>query len=194
MNQTLRNLREQNNYSQAAIASYLGVSRQMYIKYENGDVEPPVKIIAELANFYRVPYDVIIEDKLNLKKNETVIPKQVEYKIDEADTELQASEPAVVYGTAAPEMGSYTESEIEPSYYLKTILDMLPKLIYKEQLKVLEKVSGMVQKATEEKLKPNKRSSFMKGLDELTNKYHPNSHGEKWTREEIYDREICKNR
>ena len=36
METTLRKLREQNNYSQAAVASSLGISRQMYIKYENG--------------------------------------------------------------------------------------------------------------------------------------------------------------
>ena len=195
MNQTLRNLREQNNYSQAAVASYLGISRQMYIKYENGDVEPPVKIIAELANFYRVPYDVIIEDKLNQQKNETsTTPKPVDYKIDETDTELQASEPAVVYGTAAPAKDSYTESEIEPSYYLKTILDMLPKLIYKEQLKVLEKISGMVQKATEEKLKPNKQMQNFNALKEYADSLHLTSNERGWSREEIYDREICKNR
>jgi len=50
MNETLRALREQNNYSQAAVASYLGISRQMYIKYENGDATPPVKIVTELSN------------------------------------------------------------------------------------------------------------------------------------------------
>ena len=65
---------------------------------------------------------------------------------------------------------------------------MLPKLVYKEQLKVLEKVSGMVQTATEEKLKSKKQNSFYDKLTELNNKYHPNSHGEKWTREELYER------
>ena len=64
MNNTIKALREQNNYSQSAVAQFLGISRQMYIKYENGDAAPPVKIVVELSNFYRVPYDVILEDKL----------------------------------------------------------------------------------------------------------------------------------
>lgn len=204
MNRTLRVLREQNNYSQAAVASYLGISRQMYIKYENGDVEPPVKIVTELANFYRVPYDIIIEDKLNIQeKITTAQPRHVEYKIAENDVFFQASEPAVVYGTAAPAMDSYTESETksqknnsetESSYYLKTILDMLPKLIYKEQLQVLEKISGMVQKNTEEKLKPNKEMHSFKKLTEYADSLHLTSNERGWSREEIYDREICKNR
>ena len=62
------------------------------------------------------------------------------------------------------------------------------EIVYKEQLKVLEKVSGMVQTATEEKLKSKKQNSFYDKLTELNNKYHPNSHGEKWTREELYER------
>ena len=39
MNNTLRILREKNNYSQATVASYLGISRQMYIKFESGAAE-----------------------------------------------------------------------------------------------------------------------------------------------------------
>lgn len=60
----------------------------------------------------------------------------------------------------------------------------------KEQLKVMEKLAGMVQKAMEEKLKPNKQlhSSFYEELNKLNEKYHPNSHGAKWTREELYKR------
>ena len=48
---SLKYFREQNNYSQGAVASFLGVSRQMYIKYENGEVEPPLKTIVQLARF-----------------------------------------------------------------------------------------------------------------------------------------------
>ena len=65
---------------------------------------------------------------------------------------------------------------------------MLPKLVYKEQLKVLEKLSGMVQKATEEKLKPKIQNSFYDNLAQLNNKYHPKSDGRGWTREELYER------
>ena len=180
MNNTLRILREQNNYSQAAVASYLGISRQMYIKYESGAAVPPVKIVTELSNFYRVPYDVIIEDKLNQnEKTEKHEPAEYPFERSENVT-CELHDPGTVYAS----------DEGAASYYLKTILEMLPKLVYKEQLKVMEKLAGMVQKATEEKLKPNKQlhSSFYEELNKLNEKYHPNSHGAKWTRGELYER------
>ena len=52
MKETLKALREKNNYSQATVAKYLGISRQMYIKYESGEAEPPVKVIVALIKLY----------------------------------------------------------------------------------------------------------------------------------------------
>lgn len=141
MNKTLCKLRIQNNYSQAAIASFLGISRQMYIKYENGEALPPVKSVVSLANFYHVPYDVILEDQLK----------------DYGQDELPAAEYEIADDSGLSESGGVFVPRRAPSYYLNAILLMLPKLAYKEQLKVLEKISGMVQEATEEKLEPDKR-------------------------------------
>ena len=90
MNETLRALREENNYSQAAVASYLGISRQMYIKYENGDATPPVKIVTELSNFYRVPYDVILEDKL---KARDIFPMPEIYCLNERVIQIHVRQP-----------------------------------------------------------------------------------------------------
>ena len=176
MNETLRALREENNYSQAAIASYLGISRQMYIKYENGDAAPPVKIVMELSNFYRVPYDVILEDKLKARETEEK-PNRAIYRIPEAEP-LECHDSGALY---APDQDA-------PSYYLKSVLEMLPKLVYKEQLKVLEKISGMVQKATEERLKPKKEMQKYASLSKYANSLHLKSDGRKWTREELYER------
>ena len=175
MNETLRALREQNNYSQAAVASYLNISRQMYIKYENGDSVPPVKIVVDLCNFYRIPYDVILEDKLNNNQKE----KQRAGFYDVSD------EPVLELHDSGAALGPVKNT---PSYYLKTILEMLPKLVYKERLKVLENVSRLVQEETEEKLKTKKQNSFYENLMELNKKYHPKSDGKKWTREELYER------
>ena len=177
MNETLKALREQNNYSQAAIASYLGISRQMYIKYENGDAVPPVKTVTQLSNFYRVPYDVILEDKLN--------PDLQIKELNETDIQNINEDTVWELHDSSPAYGSIDNSS---SYYLKSILEMLPKLVYKEQLKVLEKISGMVQKATEEKLKPNKQMNTYIKLSKYANKLHLKSDGTKWTREELYER------
>ena len=176
METTLRKLREQNNYSQAAVASSLGISRQMYIKYENGESVPSVKVIKELSDFYRVPYDVIIEDKLN--KNETIKETPDIYEQEEGYGALE------VHFTE-PEYGSQEKSA---SYYLESILKMLPKLVYKEQLVVLENLCGMVQTETQQKMKTKKQKSAYERLMELGNKYHGKSDGTKWTREEIYER------
>ena len=73
MNETIKLLREQNNYSQNSIATFLGISRQMYIKYEQGVIAPPVKVVKDLANFYRVPYEYIIDDKLAGTEDKKII-------------------------------------------------------------------------------------------------------------------------
>ncbi len=161
----------------------MGISRQMYIKYESGEAVPPVKTVVNLANFYHVPYDVILDDKLASFGQE-------ENASEDPDVlyELEEKEPLAVHDSGAGEGADFLAVRRAPSYYLNAILQMLPKLVYREQLKVLEKLSGMVQAATEEKLKPDKRMQAYQKLQELSEKYHPNSHGQKWTREELYER------
>lgn len=167
---SLKYFREQNNYSQEAVASFLGVSRQMYIKYENGEVEPPLKVVVQLAHFYRVSYDVLIDNKIP--------EKRVTYDNSEKST-LEVASPTPSYG-ASPSNDS--------SYYLKSIMEMLPKLIYAEQLKVLSILSGMVQKETEEKIIPDRKMQAYTKLLALNDELHLNSNGQKWTREELYER------
>ncbi|MCQ2574279.1 MAG: helix-turn-helix domain-containing protein [Treponema sp.] len=64
MYKTIKNLREKFDYSQTAVASYLKISRQMYVKYENGEVEPSVRVVKQLCSLYQVSYDFIINDEL----------------------------------------------------------------------------------------------------------------------------------
>lgn len=93
MKESIKNLREKHNYSQSYLATYLEVSRQMYIKYESGEVEPPVHIVVKLAKLYKVSYDTIIDDKLSTSKN------SVSYKISHQteNTEKEVSAPAALY-------------------------------------------------------------------------------------------------
>ena len=177
METTLRKLREQNNYSQATVASCLGISRQMYIKYENGESVPSVKVVKELSNFYRVPYDVIIEDKLAGEREKRNESKDI-YKQEEGYGAMEVH-------FAEPEYNAQKESS---SYYLESIIKMLPKLVYKEHLVVLEKLCGMVKLETQQNMKPKKQKNAYERLMELSNKYHAKSDGTKWTREEIYER------
>ena len=181
MHKTLLNLRIQNNYSQAAVASFLGISRQMYIKYESGEAVPPVKTVVNLANFYHVPYDVILDDQLNSFGEEQGEHPETSYEIERKEPESLA-----VHDSGAG--ADYLEVRRAPSYYLNAILQMLPKLVYQEQLKVLAKISGMVQAATEEKLKPDKHMQAYQKMEDFVKSLHLNSHGQKWTREELYER------
>lgn len=90
MKESIKILREKHNYSQSYLATYLEVSRQMYIKYESGEVEPPIHVVVKLAKLYKVSYDTIIDDKLSTSK------KSVSYKINH-QTEKEVSSPAALY-------------------------------------------------------------------------------------------------
>lgn len=93
MKESIKKLRENHNYSQSYLATYLEVSRQMYIKYESGEVEPPIHVVVKLAKLYKVSYDTIIDDKLSTSKN------SVSYKISHQteNTEKEVASPAALY-------------------------------------------------------------------------------------------------
>lgn len=96
MKETIKKLREQNNYSQSALAELLHISRQMYVKYENGEVDPPVKIIMKLCSIYKVSYDFIIDNKLSKIKSSN-INSEVSY--DNNICTLKIASPAPAYGS-----------------------------------------------------------------------------------------------
>ena len=91
MKDSIKALREKHNYSQSYLATYLQVSRQMYIKYESGEVEPPVKVVVALAKLYSVSYSQIIDDDFSPNK------EKVSYKIQQ-NTESEFASPSVKYG------------------------------------------------------------------------------------------------
>lgn len=56
----IKELREKNNYFQRNIADYLGCTQQTYSRYEKGELEPTVLVLAALAKFYNVSVDYIM--------------------------------------------------------------------------------------------------------------------------------------
>ncbi len=64
METVVKILREQNLFSQEELAKKLGVSRQSYIKYENGTAEMPLEIVRSLSKIFDVDYSCIIDNKL----------------------------------------------------------------------------------------------------------------------------------
>jgi len=101
MKDTLKYLRMQNNFSQNQVAEYLGISRQMYIKYESGETEPTVKCVRELSKLYKVTYDILIDDKY--KEEAEKVSKEVTY-------ESKTSSPLELHSSAP----AYTASNVNP--------------------------------------------------------------------------------
>lgn len=56
----IRELREDNDFTQKEIASLLQTTQQVYSRYEKGTNEIPVHHIIALARFYKVSCDYIL--------------------------------------------------------------------------------------------------------------------------------------
>jgi len=139
MYRTLKYLREQKNFSQQYIASYLDISRQMYIKYEQGEVEPSVKAVIMLSKLYNVSYDAILDSAFSdpQAQNEATLKTSVHKKT--SDFYTQASVSTTSNPTAA-------FSKFSP---LQTIMPLLPKLTYAEQLQLLATLCDQVKTAAQ---------------------------------------------
>ncbi len=64
MKEIIKYLRQLNSLTQDEVATKLGITRQSYIKYENGSVTPSEKMIEKMAVIYKVSTDYIHENKL----------------------------------------------------------------------------------------------------------------------------------
>lgn len=56
----IKELREERGYFQRNIADYLGCTQQTYSRYETGEVEPSVQVLAKLSEFFGVSVDYIM--------------------------------------------------------------------------------------------------------------------------------------
>lgn len=55
-----RNLREDSDYTQQYVASYLGISQTMYARYERNANELPIRHLIKLCQLYHVSADYIL--------------------------------------------------------------------------------------------------------------------------------------
>lgn len=60
MNLRIRDLREDNDLYQRHIAEYLGLKQQTYSRYETGELEPNLRVMAMLARFYKTSVDFLM--------------------------------------------------------------------------------------------------------------------------------------
>ncbi len=56
----LRDLREDHDKSQKAIAEYLNMHRSVYRRYESGERETPAWVLDKLADYYHVSTDYLL--------------------------------------------------------------------------------------------------------------------------------------
>ena len=169
MKESLKALREKNNYSQATVAKYLGISRQMYIKYESGEAEPPVKVIVALSKLYKVDYAQIIDNAAG-----SHIAKENIYDDSRISGNLCVESPSVAYGSSSP---------VVMNNNFELIKTMIPKLNIFERLQILSLLASSIEKngANEivnlqsNKLSPKEKSKLnnlsKKEKDELFQKF-----------------------
>ena len=55
----IRDMREDNDKTQAQVAEILGIKQQQYSRYENGTDEIPLHYIITLARYYNVSLDYL---------------------------------------------------------------------------------------------------------------------------------------
>lgn len=72
---TLRDIRIEKGYSQAAIAEKLNISRQAISRWENGYSYPDLDNLKLLSQIYNVPVDVLLEGKTHNAKADSNIYK-----------------------------------------------------------------------------------------------------------------------
>lgn len=56
----IRELREDKDLNQTIVAKYLNMSQTGYSKYETGENDIPTRILSDLADFYSVSVDYIL--------------------------------------------------------------------------------------------------------------------------------------
>lgn len=56
----LRELREENRYTQKSLAEALHLNPVTYLHYEKDQREPPLSVLADLALFYNVSVDYLL--------------------------------------------------------------------------------------------------------------------------------------
>ena len=60
LGERLKELREDKNLTQKQIAAVLNINSVTYLHYEKSQREPPLSLLADMANFYGVTVDYLL--------------------------------------------------------------------------------------------------------------------------------------
>lgn len=105
MKEILKYLRQINSLTQDEIAKKINISRQWYIKFEKGLVQPTSEIVKKLSEFYQVSEDFIYKNKVpSIKEieNQTSEHKTVKYKTNKDYGKLALADSGVAVAVAEP--------------------------------------------------------------------------------------------
>lgn len=105
MKEILKYLRQTNSLTQDEIAKKINISRQWYIKFEKGLVQPTSEIVKKLSEFYQVSEDFIYKNKVpSIKEieNQNTEHKSVKYKINKDYGKLALADSGVAVAVAEP--------------------------------------------------------------------------------------------
>lgn len=105
MKEILKYLRQTNSLTQDEIAKKINISRQWYIKFEKGLVQPTSEIVKKLSEFYQVSEDFIYKNKVpSIKEieNQTSEHKTVKYKTNKDYGKLALADSGVAVAVAEP--------------------------------------------------------------------------------------------
>lgn len=67
LKENIKDLRKKEGLTQKEISNKLNISLRTYTNYENGSVEPNLKILTNLADYFNVSVDYIIGHRQNNK-------------------------------------------------------------------------------------------------------------------------------
>lgn len=72
--------RERNNKSEEEIATYLGIQKKAYKRYESGDREPSIDKLYKLAKYYNCTIDdfINVDEKFTVKREEVLSTKDLD--------------------------------------------------------------------------------------------------------------------
>ena len=166
MKEILIKLRQENRYSQSILSKVLGISRQAYMKYESGEVEPSIEIVRKLSKIYKVPYDVIIDNKFD---NQNAQEKLL-YNFSE-ENPLEVASPSVFYSSSYNENTNEESTESTIQYFqnqLNNLQEVIMEMRYKlSSLPTLKTENSVENKPSYSKSKSFNKDEFFKLVGKL---------------------------
>ncbi|MBO7252701.1 MAG: helix-turn-helix transcriptional regulator [Oscillospiraceae bacterium] len=78
MLQNLKHLREKNGVTQQQLAAAVGVSQQSINKYENHNIEPDIRTLIAISDFFQVSVDYLIGHVYESENTQNFITLNVE--------------------------------------------------------------------------------------------------------------------